>query len=252
MLKIETIDPDDILKQLKGLPKRLEHVKYAIGSMMADRISNDVVRRIPAKAGWMSIYRDSIDFFYDGKEWAVAGEADGGSIKNYDADFNLISFVAVDTATQVMAQYNPWPLDMVPALNKPYKGRVVIRSASKAQVEVRRRLLSSVMPTIKRTLQGEGYNININGMPIINGNVTADLRTFSRQLEEGRGHYPFPSIPHWRPAASNVDNSIRVSLAMAKSKFESILRGDLPSKPKVMSSRMRSTISQYARHAPGA
>lgn len=251
MIRIRKIDPHNIIGQFKALPKRLDSVKFALGSMIAQEIKNDVVRRIPTGGGWLNLYRNSIDFFFDGKEWVVGGETDGGNIKNYNTDVTLLAFSATDEASAVLANYNDWPIDMVPAINKPYSGRVTVKSANKTQVDLRRKVLIRQMPKIRLLLRNAGFTVNNLGVPTINGRLTADLRAFSRQLEEGRGMFPFPSVPHWRPAVASIDSTLKDMTAAAKSKFKGILAGYLPARPNPMSSQMKSTISKFVRHEIG-
>lgn len=248
MYKFKKIDPDDVFKQIKALPKRLEGMKLAIGTMVADGMQQEVTKRLPnASSGWLAVYKRSIEFYYDGKEWMVAGETAGGGIKDYDAEATLLTFTSSDPASKIMAQYGSWTLDMVPALNVSYDGRVTIKSASKTYVALRRRTLVTVMPKVRQQLREAGFDVVSYGVPTLNGVLTADLKAFSRQLEEGRGDYPFPTIPHWRPAAATMNAKVKTAIAVAKTHFKAILSGDVPSPGNPMSSQMKSTISKFAR-----
>jgi hypothetical protein len=247
MFKVKITDPDNILKQLKGLPEKLELVKYSIGSTIAENIKRDVKSLIPSGAGWLSLYKNSIEFYYEKGEWVVGGETDGGDIKNFDADLTLVSFVASDPATNILVNYNDWPIDLIPAIQKAYSGRIVIKSSSQAQVDLRRKSILRQLPKIRQLLRDAGFIVDTLGVPTINGRLTADLRAFSRQLEEGRGLLPFPSVPHWRPAVANVSSSLKDIIASTKSKFKAILSGDYQIVNKPMSSEMRSTISRFAK-----
>lgn len=248
MYKFKKIDPDDIFKQIKALPKRLEAMKTVVGNMVAEGMQQDVVNRLPnVGSGWLAVYRRSIDFYYDGKEWMVAGETAGGGIKNYDSDATLLTFTSSDPASTIMKQYGSWTLDMIPALNVDYNGTITIKSASKTYVALRRRTLATAMPKIRQQLRSAGFDVVPYGVPNLNGILTADLVAFSRQLEEGRGDYPFPTVPHWRPAAATMNSQIKTSIALAKTQFKAILSGEVPAPVRPMSAQMKATISKFAR-----
>lgn len=248
MIKVKVKDPSNILKQLRALPRRLEGVKFFLGTVLSREIKNEVVKRIPNESTWLRLYKDSINFYYDGKEWAVAGERDTGSIQHYDAETTLFSFVPSDVPTRLLAQYNDWPLDMIPALNKPYGGQVMVKAgASKTQVEVRRKAITTALPKIRQQLGQSGYSVNPYGTATFNGRVTADLKYLATRLEEGTGAYPFGSIPHWRPAAMNTESSVNTTLAIARSKIEAILKGDIPARPNPMTPNIRNAIRSYTR-----
>lgn len=248
MIKIKVRDPDKLLKQLQALPKRLEGVRFYLGSALSKEIQQDVVKRIPNDSSWLRLYKDSIDFYYNGKEWAVAGERDTGSIQHYDAETTLFAFAPTDVPTRILAQYNDWPIDMIPALSRPYGGQVIVKAgSSKTQVEIRRRIIETATPRIRQLLSQAGFSVNPYGTATFNGRVTADLKYLSTRLEEGTGAYPFGSVPHWRPAAMNVDSSVATLVSISRSKIEAVLKGDIPIRPAVMTPKIRDAIRNYTR-----
>jgi len=184
------------------LPRRMANMGRVIGRELAARTAHEVKKRIPG-GGWLSIYRDAIDFFEstEGREWAVAGMAPI-ELKNPPAEKTLIGFEGKEALGKIMEAYNPWPVDLLPAIQGGFEGPVVARAASPADVEDERKRIALLMPTIRAALIDAGAKIFDKGTPHISGRVYADIAFLARKLE--LGYEGFPHIPHWTPASSKL------------------------------------------------
>lgn len=242
MIRVTVLDPHDVKKQFRELPKRLESVRHAMGSIIAERLRDEVRKKIPGRQGWLGHYYNAIEFSFDGKQWAVGAEANV-PIKTLDASITYISFSGDDPQSAILADYNPWVLHMIPAISQPYRGRMRVISVNSSDVEAAEKRLMEVLPVVKQRLNTAGFAIQQNGIPSLGGVATADLRHLALQLEYGKPPFEGRPSPHWRAATTQVANTIHQSYREVRSRFESILRGEIVSEPKQMSSALRSLIA---------
>jgi hypothetical protein len=242
MIRVKVLDPHDIKRQFQELPDRLESVRHAMGSLIAERLRDEVRAKIPGRQGWLGHYYNAIEFHFDGKQWAVGAEA-SVPIKTLEATTTYITFSGDDPQTAILAEYNPWVIHMIPAISQPYRGRMRVTSANPSDVEAAEKRLSELLPTIKQRLNAAGFAVQKDGIPVLGGVATADLRHLALQLEYGRPPYENRPSPHWRAATTAVSNTIAQSYHQVRSKFEGILKGEIVSQPKPMSSSLRSLIS---------
>lgn len=242
--KTLTIDKDQVKRQFEALPQRLENVRKALGAQIASEIRDDVRKRLPGSDGWLGIYRDAIDFYNDGKEWVVAGDKEV-DMTILDAEITLLTFAPDDAPSKILAQYNPWPLDLVPALTQSYVSRVSVQPNGEGDVVARRAALVPILPQIITKLTQAGYAVQQYGLAQFNGRVTADLNYLSKKLEYGFA--PMPRVPHWRPAADNISRTLKEAVAATKEKFEAILKGNIPVIAKPMSSNLKSAVAASVR-----
>lgn len=242
MIRVTVLDPHDVKRQFRELPQRLDSVRHAMGSLIAERLRDEIRKKIPGRQGWLGHYYNAIQFTFDGKQWAVSAEANV-PIKTLEANKTYITFTGDDPQTAILAEYNPWVLHMIPAISQPYRGRMRVISVNPSDVEAAEKRLASVLPVVKQRLATAGFAIQQYGIPSLGGVATADLRHLALQLEYGRPPFENRPSPHWRTATTEVGNTIRQSYREVRSKFEPILKGEVVSKPGVSSSALRSLIS---------
>jgi len=197
----------------KDLKRRLENVGRELGRQVATQTTRIVHKRLKG-SGWIKIYRDAI--FYretpDGAEWAVAGLSQEEGLSRFPATTSLASFTPAGDG-RWPAEYNPWPIDMIPPAY--YRGSsIIVRNASESAVEGYRDARSRNLPTLLDVLAERGIMVNDGGFPVADNGVFADIAYLARRLELG---YPgFARVPHWGPAASAVKSSINGWLSEPK------------------------------------
>jgi len=189
----------------KDLKKRLENVGRELGRQVSTKATRIVRKRLRG-SGWIKIYRDAI--FYretpDGTEWAIAGLSQEEGLSKFPSKTSLASFTPSGDG-RWPAEYNPWPIDMIPSAY--YRGSsIIVRNASESAVETYRGHRSRNLPTLLDVLKDQGIMVNDDGFPVADNGVFADIAYLARRLELG---YPgFPRIPHWGPAAAATGSSI--------------------------------------------
>lgn len=192
----------DMKKLQNDLPKRLTNVGRHLGRQVASKITHELVRRLKG-SGWLKIYRDAI--FYretpDGGEWAIAGLSAQEHLFKYPARTSLAAFTSTGDG-RWPAEYNPWPIDMIPAAY--YKGTsIIVRSAPESVVEETRGARAANLPALLAVLEANKIVVKEDGLPTVDGETYADISYLARRLELG---YPgFPRAPHWGPAASQAE-----------------------------------------------
>jgi hypothetical protein len=189
---------------IDDLRRRIDNAGRHMGRAVAGRIAGEVTKRIQG-SGWLQIYRDAITYREtpDGTEWAVAGLSKEENLFKFPADSSLASFEPVGDG-RWPAEYNPWPIDMIPAAN--YRGTtIVVRGASKSSVESYRAARANNLPTLLAVLAEQNISVDPEGFPTADGGAYADIAYLAQRLELG---YPgFPRKPHWGPAASVAESS---------------------------------------------
>lgn len=194
-----TITPD-LKRWLKGNPERMTNIRRVVGRTVAARISEEVLKRIPKESGWYEIYRKAILWQESrkGDKWAVAGETDI-ELTQIPAEESLVEIRGGDLIAQVLAQYNPWSVDTIPAVDGGFSADLLVRTASSGEIEVRREALREQREEVIRKIQLAGGSVTLNELPVINGRVQADIAFLAKRLEYGLGG--FPRTPHWNPVA---------------------------------------------------
>jgi len=240
VIKIKIKDKFDIKRQYKELPSKIQNLKYDIGSTIAKFTLDEVKKHIPFSGEWYQIYRNALKFYYDGKEWAVAGYADV-NIKDVDAKITLVRFGKGDDGSAILAEYNPWPIDMIPPTAKGYTSVINLYPASTSEVESNRKRLLAIYDNIKIRLGKAGYSVREGDLPILAGKKTVDLKYLSQRLEYGLG--PFRHSPHWSKTVSKMSTIMREVTASSAGRFYSVLRGNFYYKPLSMPSKVRSMIN---------
>lgn len=188
----------------KDITKRLENVGRHLGRQLSENTAYEVTKRLKG-SGWIQIYRDAIIYREtpDGSEWAVAGLSDEENLFKFNAYRSLASFTPTGDG-RWPAEYNPWPIDMIPPAN--YRGTsLIVRIASGTVVEEYRAARARNLPTLLQALANQNISVRDEGLPVVDNGVFADIAYLANRLELG---YPgFDRIPHWGPAASVVERS---------------------------------------------
>jgi len=198
-----TEDITKIVDQLKTLPDRLALAEKEAGAAIAARLAQEVKKKIPSGGGWLDIYRDAIEYIELGHgEFGVLGIAEV-SFTKLEADTTLLWFQGGDQASQVLAQYNPWPIDTIPAVKGGIASDALVKPASESEVSHHRQRIAGTLSSIISLLGVVGASVETNGLASINGRIYADLDFLSRRLEYGLGG--FPRVPHWLPALQQAD-----------------------------------------------
>jgi hypothetical protein len=201
-----TQDIDKILDQLETLPDRLALAEQEAGAMISARLADEVRKKIPSGGGWLDIYRDAIEYIELGKgNYGILGVAEV-SFTNLEAETTLLWFQGGDQASQVLAQYNPWPIDALPAVKGGIASDALVKPASESEVTHHRQRIAGSLSSIVALIARVGANVDPNGLVSINGQVFADLDFMARRLEFGLGG--FPKVPHWLPALQTVDKIV--------------------------------------------
>jgi hypothetical protein len=173
----------------------MHNVKRVVGAAAAKRMMEEVKKRIPASGGWYAIYRGALEAKESGDEWIVDG-LQKVPFETVPANETLLSFVGTGKFAAILAPYNPWPIDLIPPIDKGYSDAPTTRAASHEQVETRRDYLVPVLDNIKTALKDAGASLEgDSGLLRINGDIYADIGYLAMRLEHG--YHGFPHIPHW-------------------------------------------------------
>lgn len=188
----------------KDITKRLENVGRHLGRQLSENTAYEVTKRLKG-SGWIQIYRDAIIYLEtpEGDEWAVAGLSSQEGLFKFPAEKSLASFSPTGDG-RWPAEYNPWPIDMIPAAT--YRGTsIIVRAAGTAQVEQYRAARARNLPTLLQVLAERGIAVRDEGLPVADNGTYADIAYLAQRLELG---YPgFDRVPHWAPAASTLERS---------------------------------------------
>ena len=205
MLGITTNLSMPIKQLMDEVPERIVNVRRVVGRAIADKITEEVQRRIPRGTGWYGIYRNAIAFKEspEGDDWAIAGFSQT-ELSAIPAETSLVYFNGAGQWDRLLMPYNPWPIDMIPVINKVYSDKVDPLPTSEATVAGNRDRLQNLMPTIHQALidagasiLGDDADLSIGGKPVV------DLSYLAQRLELGYGG--FPRHPHWGPTTSKAN-----------------------------------------------
>lgn len=194
-----SIKPSDLRSQIAS---RLRSAAEVIGETVANRTTEEVRKRIPAKGGWYNIYRNAINYKNNGLRWRVDGLAEI-NFSEIPAATSLIEFSGEDQVGLVMEPYNPWPLDIIPPISGGYRDTIITKLAAEGAVEEERNRILPLMEIIKQGLITEGAVLEDESALLrINGRVYADIAHMARNVELGYSGYPH--IRHWSIAIAKL------------------------------------------------
>lgn len=208
MIKFDVKKSIELNRLIDDIPNRIDNARRAIGQEIADKIENEVSRRIPTNSVWMRIYKNAITYkeTLNSFRWAVAGYADV-PYGHLPAAETLIIFSGISQLGQILKPYNPWTVDTIPPVIGGYREAIVARPATESSVNNERNRLLIVLSIVNDALINAGASIDAQGSsPEINGKVYADLIFMAEKLETGGAG--FSRVPHWSTAANKVETSM--------------------------------------------
>lgn len=209
------------------LERRFRVAAGVAAANAALHIAEIVRSRIPS-GGWYDIYKKAITYFSsaDGMRYAVSGHWET-QFSTFPADTTLVEFTGTSDIASVLVQFNPWVIDQLPAISGGYRVAATAKPSSAADVEARRKVLVGVATPIRDKLKGAGATI-VDGFPVVNGRVYADIAFMARALEHGLAG--LKRIPHWivayNLATRSRTSSIRVWTEEVRGKIQAILDGN--------------------------
>lgn len=189
----------DLNKLLERAPQIGKKVYSAATKAIADRLAEEIVRKIPAGSGWLDIYRNSFRVRETADGWEVCGLCDV-PLSQYPWDSSMISVLGDDPIASVLSSYNPWPIDLIPAIDGGYNATAVVTSRTTGEVQQRREYLVVIIDNVRDAVRAAGGTIVSNEAPVFNGQSFPDIQFLANRLEKGYGD--FPHIPHISPAIS--------------------------------------------------
>lgn len=209
------------------LERRLRIAGSVAAANAAVHITDIVRSQIPS-GGWYDIYKKAITYFAsaDGMKYAVSGHWET-QFSTFPADTTLVTFTGTSDIASVLVQFNPWVIDQLPAISGGYRVAATAKPQSVSDVEARRKVLVGVATPIRDKLKAAGATI-VDGFPVVNGRVYADIAFMARALEHGLAG--LKRIPHWlvayNIATRSRKNSIRVWTEEVRGKIQAILDGN--------------------------
>ena len=138
--------------------------------------------------------------------WGVGGMAEL-QFSQMEAESTLLWFQEGDDSAAVLAQYNPWTIDMLPAVDGGIYSDALVRPGSESEVQHHRERLAGSTKSIKVLLERVGKKTDDAQLPKINGRIYADLDFLARRLEFGLGG--FDRTPHWGTAETDLDGIVK-------------------------------------------
>lgn len=193
----------------KDKEDQIRQAALHIGREIAMQASKSLIKRIAgSKGAWLKIYKDSIKYIeVEGElEWMVAGISDV-ELSQLPAEETVVEFNAGsnDPISSMMAKYNPWTIDAIPAISGGYIDDIVAKPASETEVSVIRSKLQGQMATILDDLEELNATVEKYGLTKFNGRIIADIDFMAKRLEYGLGG--FERKPHWRPMLADVKSN---------------------------------------------
>ena len=189
----------------KDVTSVISKAQQDMAETLAVRCKEIVESRIPNKPGWYKLYRDSLKIVVKDEAVFLLAESSIYELKDTPPEKTLFVFDGESEEALVLKRYNPWPVDMIPALVGGISADVQALPASKMETNKRREQLAGQMGTVSRSLARKGLNVEDDAFPTINGKITADLNFMSKRLEHGLG--PFSPMPHWSVAVSEFNTN---------------------------------------------
>ena len=194
------------LSKIQGkVQKALDAGQVVIVREMAERLLMEVKKRIPNLGGWYTIYRNSLMVEVDESGPSPVGRVTvdtDTSLNTVPAGETAVFFEGEDAVAFILKQYNPWPVDMLPAIYGGATAILRLVPSSLTETTKLRELRVKDMPEAKKKLSEAGFAIASDSVPTFNGRVYFDFNFMAKRLEQGLG--PFPPTPHWIPAKNAI------------------------------------------------
>ena len=210
-IKITKTSGPDLQALLKDIPRRVKNVATEVGRAVSEQTATEVKRRLGGHGGWVRIYYNSIIFRegMDGDNWAVAGiNETHPKLFEDSAETTLLNFDSasardVNSLVSIVANNNPWPIDVIPVIEGGYPGTATVRMYDQGTVETIREARLRNLPGVIEALKAAGGRVDESGDNILMiDRLYADLAYMAKRLE--LGFHGYPRIPHWGPAASKL------------------------------------------------
>jgi len=201
-IRITKISGPNLDKLIADLPERIKNVGREVGRAFSEQLAKEVKKRLAGRSGWVKIYHDAILYRETprGDQWAVAGlDNQHPELFKFPAASSLLTFTGNGRGS-IPAEYNPWPIDVIPVLKEGYDDTAVIKMYDPGTVETYRQARLLNVPSVVSALSEVGSVDTSGDTLVMIDQVYADIAWLARRLELGFDGYP--RIPHWGPAAS--------------------------------------------------
>ena len=204
----------DLKELLADIPRRVKNTATEVGRAVSEQTAIEVQRRLGGRGGWIRIYSNSIIFLegVEGGEWAIAGlNETRPDLFEYPAENSLLFFGAPNESdtgglTSIMANENPWPIDVIPPLKGAYPTTATVQMHDPGTVETHREARLRSLSGVIELLQAAGGKVDENPEALVLiDRVYADIAYMARRLE--LGFHGYPRIPHWGPTLSKAASS---------------------------------------------
>ena len=177
--------------------------RETMGLLIAERLKAEILKRIPNRDGWFKVYRESLEIVSQPPSTVLIVGRTDTSLSRLPADRTAIFVEGEDAVGSVMKQYNPWPVDMLPAIRGGARVDLRAAPASESELNKLRTKLLPLLGEIKTKLRGVGFTMLADAIPVFNGKVYFDFNFMANRLEYGIG--PFRKAPHWKPAKTLIE-----------------------------------------------
>ncbi|MGE3483749.1 MAG: hypothetical protein AB7L09_03335 [Nitrospira sp.] len=205
-----TIDDGDLRRDLDQLKETLPNAAQEAGNLqlkkLMEKLKERVIEMIPDKGGWYDLYKKSIKVNeLDDDHFELTTTVTQIEYGNIDAERSLIWITGSEDATRIIAQYNPWTLDTVPAITGGLTADLLIRPASESEANTFRTKRLADLDDVEERLKA--INVKMlafdQTLPKINGRITADVPFLAKRLEYGLGG--FPRTPIWTRISAEAE-----------------------------------------------
>lgn len=166
---------------------------------LVEELKDRVIEMIPDLGGWYDLYKQSIKINKLGDDhYELTTTITEIQYTTIDAEKSLIWLSGADNAARLLAQYNPWTLDTIPALDGDgLTAGLLVRPASEREVNTIRAQRLADLGDVERKLKPLDVKVLKFDpeLPKINGRIMADVPFLAKRLEYGLGG--FPRTPIW-------------------------------------------------------
>jgi len=210
-VRVNNLSKADLKKILNDLPRRMKNVATAVGRAVSEQTAEEVTKRLEGHGGWIAdVYKKAITYYEDaeGGHWAVAGYAETRpDLFEWPAESSLLMMTQYpeDSPSSILANYQPWPIDVIPALTSAYPGKAEVRIYDPGTVSTYRDARLRNLPTVIAALNEVAQVDESEGALVTVERVYADVKYMAKRLELGFNGYP--RVPHWGPASSALASS---------------------------------------------
>lgn len=210
-IRIHKTHGPDLRELLADIPRRVKNTATEVGRAVSAQTAIEVQRRLGGRGGWIRVYYNSIIYLegVNGGEWAIAGlNETRPDLFEYPAENSLLFFGSgneSDTGgiSSIMANENPWPIDIIPALKAPYPTTAIVQMHDPGTVETYREARLRNLAGVIEMLQAAGGQVDLAPEALVYiDRVYADIAYMAKRLE--LGFHGYPRIPHWGPALSKA------------------------------------------------